>query len=85
MIIHEIYGSAVNDDHHDHDDAYTDHLLQLEFNARLEAERNMFTQQMLAMQQQMQQQQEQQQQQQQQQFELMMKESMRGLGATCDM
>jgi len=48
-------------------------LLQLEFNARLEAERENFTKQMIAMQHQMQQQQLQQQQQQQQQFELMMK------------
>jgi hypothetical protein len=48
-------------------------LLQLEFNARLEAERENFTKQMTAMQHQMQQQQLQQQQQQQQQFELMMK------------
>jgi hypothetical protein len=51
-------------------------LLQLEFNARLEAERDMFTKQMMAMQQQMQQQQLQQQQQQlqqQQQFESMLK------------
>lgn len=44
-------------------------LLQLEFNARLEAEREMFTKQMMTMQQQMQQQQVQQ----QQQFELMLK------------
>jgi hypothetical protein len=40
--------------------------MQLEFNARLEAERDMFAKQMIAMQQQMQQQQ-------QQQFEMMMK------------
>jgi hypothetical protein len=44
-------------------------VLQLEFNARLEAEREMFTKQMMTMQQQMQQQQVQQ----QQQFELMLK------------
>jgi hypothetical protein len=43
--------------------------MQLEFNARLEAERDMFTKQMMAMQQQMQQQQLQQ----QQQFESMLK------------
>jgi hypothetical protein len=45
------------------------HLMQLEFNARLEAERDMFAKQMMAMQQQMQQQQLQQ----QQQFESMLK------------
>ena len=44
-------------------------LLQLEFNARLETERDVFAKQMMAMQQQMQQQQMQQ----QQQFELILK------------